>query len=116
MFLDYNKIAFKMSKTVLRCSRYFKTIFMCHPPSTQVIRNSAHYSNWSNSSVINNIKVTTKASSPDASVYPVSELDAIKREFQRLKGGQILLRKDEDIGVAYITLDHPEKKNGFSGN
>jgi hypothetical protein len=46
----------------------------------------------------------------------VVDLEAIKKEFRVHEGGQVILTKNSETGIAYICLDHPEKKNGLSGN
>jgi len=45
-----------------------------------------------------------------------NKLEDIKKEFRVHEGGRITLSKNEETGIAYICLDHPEKKNGLSGN
>jgi len=46
--------------------------------------------------------------------FPKQNLDAIRSQFRKLEGGQVTLTKNED-GIAFIAIDHPEKKNGMSG-
>ncbi|CAG7728012.1 unnamed protein product, partial [Allacma fusca] len=43
------------------------------------------------------------------------DLNRVKDHFKQFQGGRVILTKDEDSGVAFICLDHPEKKNSFSG-
>lgn len=43
-------------------------------------------------------------------------LREIKEQFRLFKGGQVALRKDENSGIAFITIDHSERKNAISGN
>lgn len=59
----------------------------------------------------------SSSSSPSAKmVFPKEvDLDKIRQEFRKFEGGQISLSKDEESGIAYICLDHVEKKNGLSG-
>jgi len=47
--------------------------------------------------------------------FTVTPLTEIRVQFRSLKGGQVVLRKNEDSGIAYIAIDHVGKKNGFSG-
>jgi ethylmalonyl-CoA/methylmalonyl-CoA decarboxylase len=47
--------------------------------------------------------------------FPEPNLDEVKDHFKQFKGGRVTLTKDENSGIAYIYLDHPEKKNCFSG-
>ncbi len=42
-------------------------------------------------------------------------LREIKDQFRLFKGGRVALRKDENSGIAYITIDHSERKNAISG-
>lgn len=39
----------------------------------------------------------------------------IKEQFRHFNGGRISLRKDDTSGIAYVGMDHVEKKNGLSG-
>ncbi|XP_038655701.1 ethylmalonyl-CoA decarboxylase isoform X1 [Scyliorhinus canicula] len=47
------------------------------------------------------------------SVYRMNE-DDIKAKLQQLRGGSIDLQKDQN-GVATLMINHPERKNAFSG-
>lgn len=47
--------------------------------------------------------------------YDNISLDSIKSEFVKFKGGSVNLIKDNETGIATITLNHPEKKNAISG-
>ncbi|CAG7838645.1 unnamed protein product [Allacma fusca] len=51
----------------------------------------------------------------DASYLTEPNLEDVKRQLGIYEGGRIKLTKDEDSGVAYLCIDHAEKKNCFSG-
>ena len=44
-----------------------------------------------------------------------TDIDEICQQFSRYEGGKIDLTKDEDTGIATITINHAERKNAFSG-
>jgi len=45
-----------------------------------------------------------------------TDIDEICQQFSRYEGGKIDLTKDEDTGIATITINHAERKNAFSGS
>lgn len=51
----------------------------------------------------------------DSRRYEPSSIPQLREQFKKYEGGCVTLRKDENSGIAYITLDHAEKKNGMSG-
>ena len=42
-------------------------------------------------------------------------MDSVKAEFLHYKGGSVKLVKNEETGIATISLCHPEKRNAISG-
>jgi hypothetical protein len=51
----------------------------------------------------------------NASSFQDQNLDRIREDFRKLSGGQVTLTRLEADGLALICIDHPEKKNSFSG-
>lgn len=46
---------------------------------------------------------------------PESDIKDICHQLSQLDGGRIGLVKDEETGIATITIDHPERRNALSG-
>lgn len=44
------------------------------------------------------------------------ELKDAKEYLNQFKAGKILLNTDDDSGIATITIDNPDRKNGISGS
>ena len=50
-----------------------------------------------------------------SSSYKGITVDSVKAEFHRYEGGSVKLVKNEESGIATISLCHPEKRNAISG-
>lgn len=46
---------------------------------------------------------------------PETPIQDICEQFSKYQGGKIELSKDEESGVATITINHPERRNALSG-
>lgn len=46
---------------------------------------------------------------------PETPIKNICEQFSKYEGGKVELVKDEEIGIATITINHPERRNALSG-
>lgn len=45
----------------------------------------------------------------------LSEQEEIRQFLSKFPGGKITVNKNNETGIAFIKLDHPEKRNALSG-
>ena len=59
--------------------------------------------------------IGTSASSSSDTGWLEPNLESVREQFKKYEGGQITLTQDDQRGLAYICIDHADKKNGISG-